>query len=38
LILDRNTHWIEVGKILTDPERLWLADAIGTWADSHRYR
>lgn len=38
LILDRATHWVEVGKVLTDLERTWLADAIGTWADSHRDR
>jgi len=38
LILDRGTYWVEVGKILTDAERAWLADTIGTWADSHGYR
>ena len=38
LILDRGSYWVEVGKILTDAERAWLADTIGTWADSHGYR
>jgi len=38
LVLDRGSYWVEIGKILTDAERTWLADATGTWANNHGYR
>ena len=32
LLLARGAHWVEVANDLSDLERTWLADAIGTWA------
>lgn len=35
LMLQHDAHRTELGKELSDPEREWVAETIGRWADSH---